>query len=1085
MADISGSFKATAKNSDGDSVLTKKLYAQVYWTAANDDANLRWKISVYVKLFSYSISWSKTTNASITVGSDTQDELTAVAASYSGSSFRSQDWVGSKSKPIVFYKSYDENNTINISFSKAVSVTYSGVSLKKISGSGTISLPPGYTAPEVNNVSVARNEDSKTTIKPTDRIKVSWDAQPGTNNEISGYNVYYKLAKTATAPTITDYTYMEEVGAVVTETTIDVSNLTRGYYLVVGVVAKGEAGDNYNSTLKSTTSLIVNSLPDIPTISASDTSVEIGSTVNFVLSSTDMNTTQSLSYYYSTSATGEKEKIDGNELSHIIENVTTFYFWSYDGLEYSNTYNSIMIAINGEFTPLLETALSGAFEEKNGYILTNSDIDIAFGHIGGESTDITNHTLQIQYSNSIEGFSNPALISTLKETTSQNTSSFSQNYTLLISNINQNYNYFRIRNYIEQSINNSNQEEIISSIYSRAEGLNNIDNISFTWIKEDEETITYPNTEIGTTYINNSFELIEIDISTLYFDVSNIKKASLKNIEFYFKNETIKSNSLIVNINSEKVRIPKYSVESFARGENLYFYCIVSDVLGQTTILTNYGSTFNIRRVPLPIYNSGGNYSVNTDFNYYNKLDWEFLFPMTAFYSSAGLNFTYDLYISSINAIGNEEMGLSEFTNFLIGSNLSATQDGNSFKLNLTYDDIKDTLNNSFTYNKNMEYTVSFKLVAIDDFGNQISSDNLILNNNIFTFRSAPTFNSNNYEIRNTYNTSANNQYSVKVDSNNESSRTILPNEYCILKIPSCSDNNSTDDLEQYRIELIDNNNSILQTSYFLISDFSNDEITVENKIEYYYCNFKMPASNIEDKEVYFKIYIMDKSGLETNLESESNLILNFSRFSNFSIDLTSETIDKNEKLITLGYKINDFGFNTEAISSRFSSAEVPAKVITQLLFSLNEDLSNSIELNVEFKESYNNFEQRELTFNLSDISFDENKPNPLTDKTFMKLTVKFLIGYNGENERYSESSLIFISYADGATVAYRKHSLGINVENPEYNDVLTIQQYGVGESAKKYIRFIGTNNKNENIEIFLDLSTGVIDGIIIDGGDW
>ena len=54
MATTSGSFKATAKQSES-SVLTNKLYATVYWTAANDDANLRWKISVYVKLFSYSI----------------------------------------------------------------------------------------------------------------------------------------------------------------------------------------------------------------------------------------------------------------------------------------------------------------------------------------------------------------------------------------------------------------------------------------------------------------------------------------------------------------------------------------------------------------------------------------------------------------------------------------------------------------------------------------------------------------------------------------------------------------------------------------------------------------------------------------------------------------------------------------------------------------------------------------------------------------------------------------------------------------------------------------------------------------------
>lgn len=1099
MATTSGNFKAAARNSSGTAVLTSKLYSQVYWTATNDDANLRWKISIYVKLFSYSISWNKTTNAKITVGSTAKTGLTAAAASYSGSSFRSQNWVGSSSSPHVFYVPYSSEDItgtaaapqIKIAFSKSVSATYSGTTITSFSGSANINLPIAYSKHTINSITIDSEslETGLNIIKPTENITLSWIAEAGSNQSLTEYEIYYTSATTATAPTTSNYSYMTTTSD--NNITISLTNLTRGSYIVFGVIAKSEINSSYDSVMKTTDAIVINSLPDAPVAIASDLFVNSGSTVVFTLSSNDLDNGQSLSYYYSTSKSGNKTKITGtNFTTGAITVATTYYFWAWDGLEYSGTYTTKTVALNGILTANLNFKLeTGIYEEKEidniSFLLVNSGGTVTYGHSGGEAGMSTKYELILRHSETLSDItSNNGQIVTLSSISSTLTS---LSTVLTINNLLIRKEYFRL----ELIVSQEGLESVVetSEIYCWAGSLATINSLKLSW---ENSSLSYPNND-SNNYINNKITNVVIDISNLYNNIkgaSGHKYATLDTIKFYCK--TSKETALIVTTkvsDSNEITISNnYLITNLTRGEKIYFYCIITDVLGQTTTLTNYNTNFNLIRVSLPVYNLGA-VATTQNFNYYVNGAYFFSFGSAMFTQKEGQTLTYSLYISSLSSEGSGE-GDTTFSDYLLGDNLIGTIEGNNIVLDLNYNKVKKKIENDFPASKNEDYKVTYKIIAKDVFGNWISSDYLTLSNNSFNFRVGPVFSQNVFKIRNTCNTSPNMDTGFEINNDStDSQRIILPDEYCILYVPICEDENSTEsynDLSQIYIELRNNKtNIVLQTFNYFI-----DELSLEDD-EYYICNFKVPAYTGENISVIFNIYAKDKSGLQTQLEVDINPELILSRYTNLKLSVVSEKINKDNSQIELGFKITDFGYSADTGDYNRGNEMYYNKIpiIYKLEVSNEEDFSpvleseNLIELETTSK-NYDNYLNQNLNW-LAEVVSDNQTINPYVNKTFMRLTVKFAVGYIGDNIRYIENSIVFISYADGATVAYRKHSLGINVENPGGDDILTIQQYGAGDSVKKYIHFIGTDNNNKNIEIFLDLSTGKLDGVIIDGGTW
>ena len=129
--------------------------------------------------------------------------------------------------------------------------------------------------------------------------------------------------------------------------------------------------------------------------------------------------------------------------------------------------------------------------------------------------------------------------------------------------------------------------------------------------------------------------------------------------------------------------------------------------------------------------------------------------------------------------------------------------------------------------------------------------------------------------------------------------------------------------------------------------------------------------------------------------------------------------------------------------------------------------------------------------------------------KIFFRVTYKIAYGFNDtakENfeERYlivSSTSAPYSFYEDAPTVSYRNHQVGINTKDfsadstEGQKEVLIIQDNGsynlvVFKGAEQRITlnltertFTATTNNNK--EVTINFGTGIIDGMLIDGGEW
>ena len=212
-----------------------------------------------------------------------------------------------------------------------------------VSSSGL--LYTSCTAP--TSVSLSRSGGGSA-VKPNDSVVVSWSgAGGGTNNPITSYGVYIKISSNGSAPTTADYTYVKEVDSTSGSgsCTFDISDATRTYKIVASVRARGSAGGDYYSPLKTGGNLTVNSLPSAPSVTTPLTIPSTSTKGHLTVSAGAMNGGSSKSsnnIYYSGYSNGTKSLYQSStQLS-----AGTWYFWTYDGLEYSSSYSSGVISKN-------------------------------------------------------------------------------------------------------------------------------------------------------------------------------------------------------------------------------------------------------------------------------------------------------------------------------------------------------------------------------------------------------------------------------------------------------------------------------------------------------------------------------------------------------------------------------------------------------------------------------------------------------------------------------------------------------------------------------------------------------------------
>lgn len=233
-----------------------------------------------------------------------------------------------------------------------------------------LSIEPDYT-PCTAPTSVTASAGF---VKPGDKVTISWSgAEAGLNNNIRKYQVYYKKDG------LPNSMYNGYDGVIEsTSTSVDITMPdARGsdYYFKVRTVGWAIG---YNSNLSEAVATCqINQLPPAPTVAPEKIMIPSGGgSIAFFLTATDDDEGQTTSFYYSTVPDGEKTEISNGGTIEV-KNETTYYFYSFDGLEYSASYTSQLITVNTKPT-ITSITTTGTGTLYTSELLTNNKYKDSF-----------------------------------------------------------------------------------------------------------------------------------------------------------------------------------------------------------------------------------------------------------------------------------------------------------------------------------------------------------------------------------------------------------------------------------------------------------------------------------------------------------------------------------------------------------------------------------------------------------------------------------------------------------------------------------------------------------------------------------
>lgn len=178
---------------------------------------------------------------------------------------------------------------------------------------------------------------NKTIAKPNnDSINISWSPVTSElNNNLTSYKIYYSYSPNIVDPTISSSVI--DINSTNTSYTFSINDATRANYYTFKVQAVGSIeGGGGDSDLSSSISCRINSLPSVPVVTLATSRIKAGeSTVTCTCApGEDIDTSQTKTVWYNTVNTvSGSQSITSTQLGEGI-----YYFWTYDGLEYSSSY---------------------------------------------------------------------------------------------------------------------------------------------------------------------------------------------------------------------------------------------------------------------------------------------------------------------------------------------------------------------------------------------------------------------------------------------------------------------------------------------------------------------------------------------------------------------------------------------------------------------------------------------------------------------------------------------------------------------------------------------------------------------------
>lgn len=236
----------------------------------------------------------------------------------------------------------------------------------------TVALPSNipYTSVTTPTVftAVGHNANNEKVV-PDGAITLNWSgAKAGNENPINGYNIYYQITTTGAAPSGNETGTGTLSGLITVDAktssyvfTAPKSDDYRGYKIAFAIRTIGKQS-GYSSDLKNSSKITINKKPPAPAITFNKTKLPNRGGSFEITFSSDYQV-----YYNNTGDADGRKKLGGSpsSLSAPSDGSSTslnYYFWNFDGLEYSATSTQKTIKFNQ-----LPTKITATFKDDPTY----------------------------------------------------------------------------------------------------------------------------------------------------------------------------------------------------------------------------------------------------------------------------------------------------------------------------------------------------------------------------------------------------------------------------------------------------------------------------------------------------------------------------------------------------------------------------------------------------------------------------------------------------------------------------------------------------------------------------------------------
>lgn len=911
-------------------------------------------------------------------------------------------------------------------------------------------------------------------VKPGDKVTVSWSgAEAGLNNNIWKYRVYYKKGK---SPVLGSNDYFGsgydgyEDSESSTSTSVDITisgNREDKYFFKVRTICSNSL---YNSDLSEAEATCqINQLPPAPTVAPEKIMIPSGGgSIVFSLTATDPDS-QTTSFYYSTAPGGEKTEISNGGTIEI-KDATTYYFYSFDGLEYSESYTSPSITVNTKptITSITTTGIGTLYTSD---LLTNDSYKDSFYTQVSSTLELSKTAHNITWYARYATIPNSGSVLKWEKTIDLGTNN-DLNANLDLSS---NTDFKKLDNIVYQ----------IGASYN-----DGIEDSDISW--GDTNFVIAPVPTIGDFINQYGIENIPYSASNHFYHEASIiatKDSSVTSIDATVNGATVTTPRDIIRgyLNDGYFKI---NIEGTNKNTRYTLEFTINRVIGSVTkefIIYSAGLPYKSsgtafsesdifsQTAPLKAYSDTGNFTISlynffetTDYAHANKNYNGNPTPST----SNCLSFTLvkGLKILDINPTYRDDSSASNlyftynkdfYKKLLTGSNPSNPLEldleaVNSVDLKITFTDV---FGQSYSITKRDYLKLDFREPFINEYGFSIS----VLRNNNEVIGNIQEGD----RVKFILNWESYNSQVATIESYIYRSSTIVDNPSNITSWERYQDNSNyiwnidTSEViptglirrgtgeKIYTVGQLNKSNYI----YFKISTTIN-----EQSRDYYTDGYRITQRHVSVSKAGFSSFNYDSdnqkiSYVHTPYDSGGGNTPN-------NMNNTSGGIEKLEIGIQYSTDFNSESSEKKYISSTGGKSDIFVALITR---SSPETIDGEESSTIEYTHS----------FKIENFSYYN-----------IRLVFKTTIG-SIEKIGYGEETTI---YNITPTIAYRKNQLGINTipENFEGND-------GSGESIKDTSILIiqsATNRNNiyfitPNNRIKFNINDGKIDGILLDAGNW